>query len=133
MKRLRNANLTRSDPRSASTHPLASVSTRRLHEKPCSYDGPRAHAGGASNYSRRSRLILIKLSRVDLTLLARSRCRPPQTRLNLSKMAMQALREAGKTLRIGMIAGDGIGRQVLPVRRRPSHSRTSRHVRLICF
>jgi len=30
-------------------------------------------------------------------------------------MAMQALREAGKNLRIGMIAGDGIGRQVLPV------------------
>ncbi|GAA5880277.1 hypothetical protein JCM16303_003877 [Sporobolomyces ruberrimus] len=33
-------------------------------------------------------------------------------------MAMQALREAGKTLRIGMIAGDGIGRQVLPAAQR---------------
>lgn len=32
-------------------------------------------------------------------------------------MAMQALRESAKTLRIGMIAGDGIGRNVLPVRR----------------
>jgi hypothetical protein len=31
-------------------------------------------------------------------------------------MAMQALRESAKTLRIGMIAGDGIGRLVIPVR-----------------
>lgn len=29
---------------------------------------------------------------------------------------MQALRESAKVLKIGMIAGDGIGRQVLPVR-----------------
>ena len=36
------------------------------------------------------------------------------------QMAMQALRESAKTLRIGMIAGDGIGRNVLPVR--PSSS-----------
>lgn len=31
-------------------------------------------------------------------------------------MAMQALRESAKALKIGMISGDGIGRQVLPVR-----------------
>ncbi|GAA5945815.1 hypothetical protein JCM3775_006786 [Rhodotorula graminis] len=33
-------------------------------------------------------------------------------------MAMQALRESAKTLRIGMIAGDGIGRNVLPAAQR---------------
>ncbi|CEQ39643.1 SPOSA6832_01189, partial [Sporobolomyces salmonicolor] len=33
-------------------------------------------------------------------------------------MAMQALRESAKTLRIGMIAGDGIGRVVLPAAQR---------------
>lgn len=36
------------------------------------------------------------------------------------EMAMQALRESAKTLRIGMIAGDGIGRLVIPVR--PLHT-----------
>ena len=33
-------------------------------------------------------------------------------------MAMQALRESAKVLKIGMIAGDGIGRQVLPAAQR---------------
>lgn len=73
------------------------------------------HSTTSSEISREPELIV--LSYPSLTLPTRNFV---QTTVK-ETMAMNSLRESAKKgLRIGMIAGDGIGRNVLPVRLHPS-------------